>query len=720
MRNFSSDKEHRRGIFAGSHAGAAADAGGGEKGLVGDWLRNRNQICFGSTAGIDCDVPPRLLYTVKSRAIDHEVFDNWKRFSAPRLDCDRVTVFELAHMQLASGCTTLGSVWAAVDDHSTGAANTFTAVVTEGHRLLTLRSQLLIEHVEHFEKRHVLVDIIELVIAKRTFILATFLAPNFEFDLHVAYRPLQNSFWHYGIKRKMGLLSPMQGVLNRDQMRRYDELAIAQGKIPGVVLMENAGRSACEYLLQILLDAPARKTNIVVVCGPGNNGGDGFVLARHLMAKKPAEWALRVLALCSAEDFRGDAAIHLAVLRALVPEIVAFVETPDAVFQETIAQADVIVDAIFGTGLNRAVAGKFHQAIEIINAGNALRFSLDVPSGLDCNTGCTLGVAVKAQHTITFAHLKPGLLTPAGSEIAGKLRTIDLGFPDQEILRQCGQTASLVEAGDVSEWLCPRGKDTHKYRAGNVLVIAGSPGKTGAAKLAAQAVLRAGAGLATICTWSELLPALAGQVLETMLLPIERKNIAASLESALRKRHAIIIGPGFGLDDNARKALTFVMQNTEVPLVIDADALTLLAENPHLAAHLPTRAVLTPHSGELARLLQVSADTIEQDRFGAVRKAAEKYGCVVVLKGAHTLIANQEQILVSPWANPVLATAGSGDVLAGILAALLVHLKPLQAAAAAVYLHGAAGALWQRSQRCDRGMLASDLLQFLPTAWAEL
>lgn len=508
----------------------------------------------------------------------------------------------------------------------------------------------------------------------------------------------------------------MLPVLNRDEIRRYDALAIEQGKIPGAVLMENAGRSACEHLLRLLENANPHNRNIAIVCGPGNNGGDGFVLARHLVAHKGSEWNIRVLVLCKKEDFRGDAALNLEILFALAPEILTFAEPADAVFRQTLAQAGVIVDAIFGTGLSRAVEGKFHHAIETINAPRALRLALDIPSGLDCNTGGVLGIAVKAHYTITFAHAKPGLLTPQGRKLAGELITTSLGFPDHDIVHQCGQTALLLEAKDITDWLSPRSQDMHKYRSGNVLVIAGSWGKTGAAKLASLAALRSGAGLSTLCTWSELLPALSGQVLEVMLCSLNQERIEASLASALTKRHAVVIGPGLGIHEHAREALTYVLQHVQVPLVIDADALTLLAENPQLAAHLPANAVLTPHSGELARLLGVNSETIENDRYGYVRRAAEKLGCVVMLKGAHTLIADKERIFVSPWANPVLATAGSGDVLSGIVAALLVHLAPLQAAAAAVYLHGQAGALWQSSHHADRGMLAGDLLELLPAA----
>lgn len=512
----------------------------------------------------------------------------------------------------------------------------------------------------------------------------------------------------------------MQAVLNREQMRRYDALAISEGKVPGVILMENAGRGAFEHLRHLIETLPAKRPHIAIVCGPGNNGGDGYVLARHLLAPPATRATVQVLVLADPSQVKGDAKINLETLLALAPDTVSFCTPTAGQFVAAMAKADLVVDALFGTGLSRPLTGDMLQVIQCMNQSAALRIALDLPSGLDCDTGQTLGDCVKAHHTITFAYPKPGLLTPSGKEKTGELYTVGLGFPDATILAHTGKTASLLCAEDMHATLSARKASNYKHRSGDILVVAGSPGKTGAAKLAAHASLRAGAGLATICTWPEAMPALAGEVTEIMLSPLSENRIVEDLVQAMAKRHAVLIGPGFGTGDAALQALEYVLKNVQVPLIIDADALTLLSLHPGLAECIPRNAVMTPHSGELARLLQKTSQQIEADRYNAVSEAAAKFRCTVVLKGAHSLVADSQQIIVSPWANSVLATAGSGDVLAGIIAALAAQIEPFEAATTAVYLHGLAGQIWSDNKRADRGMLAGDIADTLPEAIASL
>jgi NAD(P)H-hydrate epimerase len=512
----------------------------------------------------------------------------------------------------------------------------------------------------------------------------------------------------------------MQPVLNRQQMRRYDALAISEGKIPGVVLMENAGRGAFEYLRQLLASKPAQNRRVVIICGPGNNGGDGYVLARHLLARPDLGASVQVFILGERAQIRGDAAINLEILLALAASAITFCAPTAPLPVSALEKADIIVDALFGTGLSRPLTGSMTETISRINQAAAVRVSLDLPSGLDCDTGVPLGACISADYTITFAYPKPGLLTPLGRDKSGELYTVGLGIPDQSILAQTGITAHLLSADDIRPALLPRKASTYKHRSGDILVIAGSPGKTGAAKLAAYASLRAGAGLATICSWHEALPALAVEVSEIMLTPLSETRIADDLARALDKRHAVLIGPGFGTSEAALRALEYVLQHARAPLVIDADALTLIALHPHLAELIPQNSVLTPHSGELARLLQKSPQQIEADRYSAVRDAAHRFGCTVVLKGAHTLIADKVGTAVSPWTNPVLATAGSGDVLGGVMAALAAQMELPAVVKSAVYLHGLSGQIWSERCRADRGMLARDIADALPEAIARL
>ncbi len=511
----------------------------------------------------------------------------------------------------------------------------------------------------------------------------------------------------------------MQPVLNREQIRAYDALAIAEGRLPGIVLMENAGRGAFECLRSIIA-GHAAKPHVLVVCGPGNNGGDGYVLARHLLSQRDTQVTVEVFVIADRSQIRGDAAINLESLLSLAETHVRFCTPTSPQLQEALNRAHFIVDAIFGTGLSRPISGEMLVAIERLNQASAVRIALDVPSGLDCNTGEALGGCVEAHHTITFAYPKPGLLTPQGRDKAGRLHTVGLGVPDSIILAKTGMTATLISAEDIVPLLSFRRASTFKHRSGDILVLAGSQGKTGAAKLAALAALRAGAGLATICTWQNALSAVAGEVKEIMLNPLREQYLAEDLAHSMAKRHAILIGPGFGTDAPALHALQYVLENASVPLVIDADALTLIAEHCELASRLPKNAVLTPHSGELARLLKTTSQQIEADRYAAVAAAAAKFRCTVILKGAHSLIANTEQTVVAPWANPALATAGSGDVLAGILTALAAQQNTFEAAQTAVYLHGLAGEIWSNTRQSDRGMLAGDIADTLPDAWGQL
>lgn len=508
----------------------------------------------------------------------------------------------------------------------------------------------------------------------------------------------------------------MQPILNRQQIREYDRIAIEELGVPGASLMENAGRGAADVIRNLIAKSKAK--TITIVCGTGNNGGDGFVVARHMAPEISAGLRLQIFLAGTPQRIKGDAALKLAELRSTGINPTCIDENNLATLTQALTTSDIVVDAIFGTGLTRPVAGLEAEAIKAMNACKGLRIALDLPSGLDADTGQTLGIAVKASHTISFACLKPGLLTPQGRELAGELHTVHLGVDSEQILHKTGITAELMGAEYLSSMVAPRSTTTYKHRAGDVLVVAGSRTKIGAAKLVAEAALRAGAGLATILTWSDALPALASWAREVMLLEIVAGDIAQTVSQALAKRSAIAIGPGLGLDHDAAELVKAVLSLATVPLVVDADALTLVAE----AGSLPqgdAKRILTPHAGELARLLKTEAASIEADRFAAVARAARDFDSIVVLKGAHTLIASPAgEIRVAIFANPVLATAGSGDVLAGIIAALAVSLSPFDAACAGVCLHALAAEKWCSETGADRGMLAGDIVDRLPAALA--
>ena len=382
---------------------------------------------------------------------------------------------------------------------------------------------------------------------------------------------------------------------------------------------------------------------------------------------------------------------------------------------------DAVVDGLFGTGLSRDVSERFRALIESLNGAGRAVFALDIPSGLNADTGAVMGAAVRASVTFTFGHPKPGLLTSSATDFTGELVLCDLGVP-RELGPAQQPKAHWLEPEDVRGWLSPRARSAHKGRSGRVLIVAGSAGKTGAALLASGAALRAGAGLVTICTFADVARSLDQRVVEVMTRCIDPDRIGASLDDALKGVDVVVVGPGLGLSEAARDVVDHLVWSAPCPKVIDADAVTHLSGRAHDLPSASGPCLLTPHPGELARLLGLSPVEVEADRFGALERACELTGQTVLLKGPHTLIGGPG---TPPWVSsaghPVLATGGSGDVLAGVCGALAVDLPLLRAGAAAALLHGHAAQLWvQAHSGADRGLLARELSDFLPEARARL
>jgi NAD(P)H-hydrate epimerase len=505
----------------------------------------------------------------------------------------------------------------------------------------------------------------------------------------------------------------MTPILSRAQMRAFDRHAIEACHVPSVVLMENAGRGATDVLVRTLLEGDAEGATVVVVCGTGNNGGDGFVIARHLLVRGGKVEAYLV---GDAARLTPDARTQHDAWRGLggvVHELGAGADV--ALLDRATAEADVVVDALFGTGLDRPIEGHHARVVASMNASPAPVFAVDLPSGLDADTGGALGVVVEASVTVTFAHHKLGLLTPAGAERAGEVHVVDIGVP-AALVAHVGGTAQLMSRDDAERWTPARPSGAHKNDAGHVAILGGSGGRIGAPQLVARGAMRAGAGLATIVTWPDAASAIEGHVLEVMTARIDPAKPADSLDAALAHKHAVVIGPGFGLADDARTAVEYVLASWRGPVVVDADALSMFAGRPSvfMAAK---KAILTPHPGEIARLLGRTPAEIEADRYRFARKLCAASGAVVVLKGAHTIVASPDaRIAVSPVACAALATAGSGDVLGGIIAAIACHEPCFEAACAGVLLHGLAGEAWSKAHGGrDRGMLAFDIADTLPT-----
>ena len=506
-------------------------------------------------------------------------------------------------------------------------------------------------------------------------------------------------------------------VLSRAQMRAFDAQAIETCNVPSLVLMENAGRGAADVIEKEVLGGRAEGKRVVIVCGTGNNGGDGYVVARHLLSRgaRVETWSV------------GDAGKRTADCRSNHEAFVglggrAFNVLPAALdpLRVALAGADVIVDALFGTGLDRPIADLPAGVIGFMNDVRPRRVALDVPSGMNADTGVALGTAVRADLTVTFAHLKLGHLTGGGAHLSGPVRVVDIGVPAS---LRADHAAGITEPKDVRALLKPRPVDAHKYKAGHVAVLAGSPGKVGAALLSAHGALRGGAGAATIATWPEAATSLESRVLEVMTARIgegEPSELAAQIDKVLGHKRAVVVGPGFGTGDRAKEAVAHVLATYKGPIVADADALTMHEGELESFAAASGHAILTPHAGELARLLGSTSENIESDRFGAARAAAIRAQAVVVLKGAFSVIASPDgRLVVNPTGNAALATAGSGDVLSGLTAALACSLPPFDAAWCAAYLHGAAGDAW-KEKNGDRGLLASGIADELPGVFREL
>jgi ADP-dependent NAD(P)H-hydrate dehydratase / NAD(P)H-hydrate epimerase len=500
----------------------------------------------------------------------------------------------------------------------------------------------------------------------------------------------------------------MLPVLSAQQMRAFDRRATEVLGVPSLELMENAGRGAAEGIVRLQSAGAEPAPRVVVVAGAGNNGGDGFVVARRLAG---ASVLVETFLALPVSKLTGDA---LSNHRALVETGATVTELADdtAPLAIALARADVVVDALFGTGLDRDVTGFLARVIEAVNAAPGRKVALDLPSGLHADSGRVLGVAVRADYTFTFAHPKLGLCTPLGSALAGQVEVCDIVEPNDA--SASGISAQIVQASDVSRALSPRNSTLHKSSAGRVLVVAGSPGKLGAALLSAQGAQRAGAGLVTIATSPATADALDHRVLEVMTARIDQASPEAALQKLLAASNAVVVGPGLGLDAAARRVVDAVVFGYDGPKIVDADAISHFAGRA-AALSRAQGVVLTPHAGELGRLLGIPYEEVENDRFGAVARAVQLTSAVVLLKGRYSIVgAPGELPLLNPTGGPVLATGGSGDVLSGIIAALACERAPRTAAFVGAYLHGAAGDAWAKTHATDRGLLAHELADELP------
>jgi NAD(P)H-hydrate epimerase len=510
-------------------------------------------------------------------------------------------------------------------------------------------------------------------------------------------------------------------VATAESIRELDRRAIEEFGISGAVLMENAGRGTARVILDRFPDAA--KQGVVIVCGRGNNGGDGFVIARHLSNRGVG---VAVFIVGEAKTVReGEARINLDILHRMGTGTMEVTTDDDLLaLRKSFCECGVIIDALFGTGLAREVSGMNARAISAMHSaretGNVSILSVDIPSGINTDTGKVLGTAVQADVTVTFALPKVGALIYPGAEHVGEHIVLDISIP-HTLVDEMKSDYFLLSGETVWPLFKKRKPDAHKGTFGHLLIISGSPGKTGAAALAADGALRAGAGLVTVGVPKSLNPILEMKLTEAMTLPLPDEDGHLSSEAfdaimdEVERRTAIALGPGLGTSKGAREVVRGLIAESPVPLVIDADGLNVIACDADILKNKNSEIILTPHPGEMGRLIGKASREVQADRIGAVKHLSGLYGVWVVLKGARTLIASPTgEITIATGGNPGMASGGSGDILTGLIGGFLAGTKnPFKSSAAGVYIHAAAG---DRANEHigETSLIATDILKEIP------
>ncbi len=500
------------------------------------------------------------------------------------------------------------------------------------------------------------------------------------------------------------------------QIKNIDRRAIRAFGIPGPVLMENAAAAVMAEMDRFFNGLESMKVGIL--CGKGNNGGDGLALARRLRIRGVP---VRVALLAPFSAVKGEAGVNLSILRKTDVELTQNASMKDVA--EVVSWSDVVVDAMLGVGLTSPLTGSYARAVNVVNASGKPVVAVDVPTGIDADTGAVMGTAVKADLTVTMALLKQGLVLHPGARHAGTVRIADIGIPP-EVIEKEKISVSLLEGNSLWGAVLPRKADAHKGDFGHLMIIAGSPGKAGAAVMAARSALRSGAGLVSVAVPNGLVPILQSSVAEAMCIPsvesIEGTLGIGSEEELLKaagSMTACAIGPGLSTHFETAQVVRNLVQRMTVPLVIDADGLNAFAGRPEIFLRAKAPVIITPHPGEMGRLLAISSTDVQKDRIGMASKFAAKYKVIVVLKGVGTVIAAPNgRIFVNSSGNPGMATGGTGDALTGMIGGFLAQRQPSEEAAClGVYLHGRAGDL-AAQEKGESSLIAGDLIDKIPEA----
>ena len=499
------------------------------------------------------------------------------------------------------------------------------------------------------------------------------------------------------------------------QMRELDRRTIEDLGVPSLVLMENAGRGTYQVLRR---EFPELSGPVVVLAGRGNNGGDGLVVARYLANEG---FPVSVFLLADRDQVQGDALVNLNILEAMGLEVEEILgEDQLSSLGHRMSRAGLVVDALLGTGLNSPVGGLLAQVIARVNQVRPPVLAVDIPSGLNADTGLPLGSAVEAAVTVTYGFPKIGQILPPGRDLVGRLWQVDISIPPA-LARDIA--TELAEAADLRALLPPRPFASHKGTFGHLVVVAGSPGKTGAATLCAEAGLRSGAGLVTVAVPASLNDILEVKLTEAMTLPLPEAGDARALgERALTPlldflsdKTAVALGPGLGTHPETQSLVRALVRDCPLPVVVDADGLNALAGHLEVLPGAAGPRILTPHPGEMARLIGATAREVQTRRLDTAREVATVHGVFVVLKGAQTVVADPlGRVSLNPTGNPSLASGGTGDVLTGLIGGFLAQgLPPWDAARLGVYLHGLTADYLEEVIGL-RGHLAGDLLTSFP------
>lgn len=508
-------------------------------------------------------------------------------------------------------------------------------------------------------------------------------------------------------------------IATAEQMQELDRKTIETYHIPGIVLMENAGRKASEIILETFPDIIRKK--VAIISGKGNNGGDGFVVARYFLNEGIK---VKVYLLTDPKTLRGDAETNFKIFSRMGGDIIPLPSSKE--FQKVkkeFEKFDILIDGIFGTGLDAEVRGYYREVIDYLNSLNKTIVAIDIPSGLCANTGKPLGAAIKATLTITFGLPKLGLLLYPGVDYVGILRVVDIGIP-KTLIDEEKIPNYLIDKDDIKKWLSqPRSLNTHKGDYGHLLVIAGSVGKTGAAAMASEASLRVGAGLVTLAIPKSLNPIMEIKLTEVMTEPLpETQKQTLSLRAynqiikLCENKKAVIIGPGVGTFKETQSLLVKLIKTLEIPIIIDADGITALSTQPKIFPLSNRSVILTPHPGEMARLINSTPKDVQEDRIGISRSFAQANQVYLVLKGFRTIIATPKgEVYINPTGNPGMASGGTGDVLTGMIGGFICQgFDIITSLQLAVYLHGLAGDEVAK-ELGEKSLVATDLIKKIPT-----